>query len=690
MKRTVNEYSLLKSVGSFYKNLPKSLISPAQLELLEKAADFFPAIIRFALECRLDDQEQVDLQFCLRRDDDDLGAVCKWFQNKSTGDDDYKNVTDFLTAWADESSFYHKYIPEVFLELDVLPSGIKTPLLFFELQPDLSIAERKQVSIALLNELLGEDRPFYHLLEAIIEACPKPAFVAFLGVLFSRDVEVLRVNVKKLSINAVAPFLKKIGYNFTGPELDLFISSAYNYADRVTLCIDIGKGIYPRISFECFWNEPPSIETYWSYFIQTLNENNLYRKDKIDAILNWNQDVFPEHVEEWPEHLWIASLSKPENEFTFLKKWISHLKISYIPGHAIDLKAYLAYESLWTLKETLDSGGLLVEKVELNAPAEINKAITDGVAYLIKNQLPSGWWKDFRLSPGNSDEWVTAYVGYHLSQLNIPQTNEALNRAWKILSTRYRGNEGWGYNALTPADADSTIWTWLFFHSRKFDDTFPNPGFAMIDRYMSADGGVVTYSLKGPLGKKNQDSLNTSVNYWQIPHYCVTAACAIAGRHDAINFLLEQQNLEGFWYSYWWVGSEYVTALSTEALAKVDSTKYSHAIGKSVHWAYKNALLELKNPMPNMFNMALLLRITMCSTPSPQQRELQKELVKRILKAQQPTGSWGSYAELRSPNSDDRNHETAKDILVVKDWNKNFTSVTILDALNKFNQYVSF
>src|SRR5690606_14283709 len=139
--------------------------------------------------------------------------------------------------------------------------------------------------------------------------CPNHAFIAYLGILFSRDADVLRVNIKKLALTEVASFLKRIGYAWTGPELDNWISLAYGYADRVTLCIDIGKDVFPKIGFECFWNEQPPTETYWRYFIEKLNTHNHYHQNKIEAILNWDKDIFPGEINNWPEHLWLASLS---------------------------------------------------------------------------------------------------------------------------------------------------------------------------------------------------------------------------------------------------------------------------------------------------------------------------------------------------------------------------------------------
>lgn len=684
MKPVADEYSLLKALGNLCEPFPQSLVTPAQLELLEKAADFFPPLIRFALECRLNDEEQVDLQFCIRRDEDNLDAVSNWFQNKFTGDQEHEKITRFLKTWADKSSVHHAYIPEIFLELDVLPSGIKAPLLFFELQPDLNQEERKDFSLSILRETLGESQSYFNLFERILDACPAPAFIAYLGILFSRDIDVLRVNIKKLPAVAVAPFLKKIGYAWMGPELDSWISFVYNYADRVTLCIDIGKDVYPKIGFECFWSEQPHKETYWRAFIEKLNMKNRYREDKIEAILNWDKEIFPGKIEDWPEHLWTASLCKSENEFTFLKKWISHLKLAYHPGKEIELKAYLGYESLWKLKKPLN---LNIEQQEQLEPAlDLKLAINKGVDYLLASQLQSGWWKDYYLSPGSSDEWVTAYVACHLARLKNPKTTEALDRAWKILKTRYRENEGWAYNTLISADADSTIWTWLFVSTAGFESEFPGSDFDMRKIYATGDGGISSYLVNGPTGKNPNQTDQQDFNGWQIPHYCVTAAYALAGYPCAIDYLLDHQNPAGFWYSYWWAGPEYATALSIEALFKIDAEKYTEAILLSVNWAIDTAQRELESKKANHFKIALLLKIILCSPNQKKDRELMSKMVNYLLIAQQPLGCWNPSAEMRHPSPENTAHEEGRNVYVVKDERRNLGTITIIDALHKYDQ----
>lgn len=685
MKLVADEYSLLKALGNSCEAFPPSLVSPIQLELLEKAADFFPPLIRFALECRLNDEEQVDLQFCIRRDEDDLDAVSNWFQNKFTGDQEHQKITHFLKAWADKSSAHHAYIPEIFLELDVLPSGIKAPLLFFELQPDLDDEKRKTFSLSILKETLGESRSFFNLFERILDACPDPAFIAYLGVLFSRDVDVLRVNIKKLPAAAVAPFLKKIGYAWLGPELDNWISFVYNYADRVTLCLDIGKDVYPKIGFECFWGDQPLKGTYWRAFIEKLNVQNHYKEDKIEAILNWDKELFPGQIKDWPEHLWIASLSRTDHEFTFLKKWISHLKLAYHPNKGLELKAYLGYESLWKQHKKLNLKDSNLEVQQFESALDIKKAIVKGVDYLLLSQQQSGWWKDFYLLPGSSDEWVTAYVACHLARLKNPKTTEALDNAWKILKTRYRKNEGWAYNALVPADADSTIWTWLFVKTAGFEDEFPGADFDMAETYAAADGGITCYVLNGPTGKYNTKT-DQHFNGWQIPHYCITSAYALAGYQFAIDYLLDQQNPSGFWYSYWWDGPEYATALAIEALFNKDAEKYNQVILLSVKWAKDTAQKELEREVVNDFKIALLLKIILCAPHQMEHRELMRTMVNYLLSTQQPLGCWNPSAGLRHPVPENTDHENGENVLVVKDEKKNFATVTIIDALHKYDQ----
>jgi len=454
------------------------------------------------------------------------------------------------------------------------------------------------------------------------------------------------------------------------------------------LCIDIGKEIFPKIGFECFWKDKPTKETYWRAFVEKLNIHNKYNQNKIEEILNWDEVIYPEHIDEWPSHLWIDSLFKPQHEFTFLKKWISHLKLAYAPQQAIELKAYLGYESLWQIK--INTPPVVTQNKQLDADSKplLAEAIQKGIDYILSSQQQSGWWKDFYLTPGYSDEWVTAYVGYHLACLPSSKTKTSIERAWKALQNRYRKDEGWGYNMLTPADADSTIWVWIFAQQAGFASEFPETNLAIVNQYINTQGGVATYAKHAPIGRSMQEGEPPSFNGWKIVHNCVTAAYAYAGRQHAINYLLNEQSPLGTWYSYWWDGPEYATALTVEALSNKDASGYKDRIDLSVKWACVAAQKQLANQEPNDFKIALLLRIILCAAEKESYSDVINILRNHLLRSQESEGSWPASAESRSPTIENMAHETGENLWVIKDEKKNFSTITILDALNKYARFI--
>lgn len=348
MSLPAKPYSLAQAIEGFFGVLPEALVSATQLDLLKGAAQLLPPITRLGIECRLNREQQVDLQLCLRRDEDDLDNLVHWVKEEIKIEAaEQAGLINFFEHWADSSTTYHHYIDEVYLELDVLPSGYQVPLLFFSLEQKLSSSGHKQHYLSMLNNIAGSGRSYYPLLDKIIAACPDGAFVAYLGILFSRDIDVLRVNVKRIPAHEIIYFLQQIGYAYITPELKSWIDWVHNYADRVTLCLDIGAVIYPKVGFECFWNDQLLSITALEKFLEGLTIMGLCEAEKVEAVLNWTQDIFPGDIASWPEHLWVETLHRPEHEFTYLRKLISHIKLSYQPGHQLEAKAYLGFGNLW-------------------------------------------------------------------------------------------------------------------------------------------------------------------------------------------------------------------------------------------------------------------------------------------------------------------------------------------------------
>jgi hypothetical protein len=77
---------------------------------------------------------------------------------------------------------------------------------------------------------------------------------------------------------------------------------------------------------------------------------------------------------------------------------------------------------------------------------------------LLERQTPEGFWHDYELEVGSSRAWTTAYVGTSLiPYAHLPRVGRSLERAAHAVS-RIGSADGWGYNLVTAADADSTAW----------------------------------------------------------------------------------------------------------------------------------------------------------------------------------------------------------------------------------------
>ena len=109
--------------------------------------------------------------------------------------------------------------------------------------------------------------------------------------------------------------------------------------------------------------------------------------------------------------------------------------------------------------------------------------------FLLASQQPLGWWSDFRLAPGASTLWVTAYVGAALARSG---GRDAAMRAWRFLRRWVAG--GWGYSQATPPDADSTAWCLGLAAMLEWrQDPLVEDARRFLTSCTRSDGGLATY-----------------------------------------------------------------------------------------------------------------------------------------------------------------------------------------------------
>jgi Squalene-hopene cyclase C-terminal domain len=127
--------------------------------------------------------------------------------------------------------------------------------------------------------------------------------------------------------------------------------------------------------------------------------------------------------------------------------------------------------------------------------SSVQRAIARATDFLLRQQDRDGAWRDFRVRPGRSDAWVTAYVGAQLRTIAQRHPSSACTRAIAaavgFIERARNADGGWGYNANCPPDADSTARALLFLHAAGAEVRLRDH--ADLTRFALRDGAFVTY-----------------------------------------------------------------------------------------------------------------------------------------------------------------------------------------------------
>lgn len=316
--------------------------------------------------------------------------------------------------------------------------------------------------------------------------------------------------------------------------------------------------------------------------------------------------------------------------------------------------------------------------------------------FLLAAQREDGTWHDFFLPAGESHDWVTAYVAGCLATTGDAEVAAAARRGWDHLRTAQKPGGGWGYNASTPADADSTIWT-LRLAEALGEGASPEAvcGYEFLASHVREGEGIATYA--GQSAPRDYVGLPATVDFggWVRPHVCVTAAAAgLPGPiGDAARASLPaMQHADGHWPSYWWFDPGYASAEAVDALGAGEAADAAAVFARN---RINVLLMMVETPA---FALAQSVRIlARCGQTVPE------AAIARLVARQAPNGSWPASARLRVPHPDriepeeagwrqwtglSRAPQSLDDLLAMTftitslDHRRAFTTATVLRALD--------
>lgn len=295
---------------------------------------------------------------------------------------------------------------------------------------------------------------------------------------------------------------------------------------------------------------------------------------------------------------------------------------------------------------------------------------------------------------------MTAYVGSALAENIDAPGRLAASAAWRALCRRRWLSGAWGFNRLTPPDADSTVWgLQLAVRIGAEDSARAARARRFLAGHLLADGSLVTYARSGPI--RHFTRLNRSISFegWCSSHTCVTAAAAslerFQGHEQVLACLRRIQAIDGSWPAYWWADRAYSTGLAAQGMAKSRDPSDQSCLRRAVTWA-ANQILTGGSGYPSgllgsAFATSYCLTILTCSSNPESVRLPIARAVDALIDGQRADGSWLPSAALRIPPPNVPDPDSYSNWQkggrgggsIQLDRNAVFTTASVLRALNE-------
>jgi hypothetical protein len=329
-------------------------------EILSIAKNFPGNVTSFlGFEIHLRDATQrADWAFAVSGDGSDREVLVNLMKNGQLPQQyfqqpEWRHIAEFSEAWADQTSLLQKHIKCFWLEFDMpdTPPTVFIPSVFFgpeKLSEGIASNDPSQYhwllhsALPLLRGQQLSKKIQHHILNCI-KKIPATASLFQVGTMLSRSSNDVRLYINRIDPKDIIPYLKSLGWSDTG-EFQSLIDDLQNKADRFVLSFDVNEtGIGFRLGIECsFASNQYHQETRWKELFDYLTEKGMCLPEKRDALLGYPGVEHTDISSSVMKPLTSASRHLDDLLAGMLVRYISHIKIVYYPGRALEAKAYPA------------------------------------------------------------------------------------------------------------------------------------------------------------------------------------------------------------------------------------------------------------------------------------------------------------------------------------------------------------
>lgn len=261
----------------------------------------------------------------------------------------WRGLARLCEGWGSSEDVLREAVADVFLEFDLegpVPE-LPIPCLFSDFTQNLTGAPVERSLELLLAERFSPG--LRRCLARCVEALPERATAFSVGVMFSRGMDEARLCLTGARLPEWLDYLERIGWSGDRRALVAALGELPGLADRVTLDIDVGESVGPKVGLELFLDDPPGpAQPRWERLLGHLVEQGLCVPGKAEAALAWVGHAnarAQRHL--WPETFLRASDELGGRGLSMFVRKLSHLKVVHRPERPLEAKVYLENLHRW-------------------------------------------------------------------------------------------------------------------------------------------------------------------------------------------------------------------------------------------------------------------------------------------------------------------------------------------------------
>jgi hypothetical protein len=283
----------------------------------------------------------------------------------------WRRIRAFANEWHDSGSPLFDGVHNIWVEFDIKrsPDPIPAPSVFLgsnDLRPPAS-ANRDEMpprcewlTGAALPLLMGSavDPAVERQIARCLNLLPPEAFVFQVGVMLARASEIVRLCVRGIRSEQIAPYLESLSWTGSRAALEDLLTQFGPLTGRIDLDLDVADRIMPKIGLECY---PQMSRAATAQLLDRLVASGLAVPAKAQGVTAYrgmaHERLTPER---WPlELLALSGIFEGRLHSAFVR-WLHHVKIVLQPDVPLEAKAYLAVLHRWfspgELKSLLHGG----------------------------------------------------------------------------------------------------------------------------------------------------------------------------------------------------------------------------------------------------------------------------------------------------------------------------------------------